>query len=98
MTTERRTLDRSIRDAIDKGTTTVEEIHKSIADLPLRILEGSELLKGPAKEVRRAQDRTIGAIYDLIRSINHRVGRFASRLLAAPERRAGHAEHHAAAH
>lgn len=42
---ERKPLAKFVQDAIDKGATTVEEIHKSIADLPLKILEESELLK-----------------------------------------------------
>jgi len=78
----KKTLTRLLQDEIDKGTTTVEEIHKAIADLPLKILEESDLLKGPAREVRRVQDRTIGAIYGLIRDINHKVWTFASELLA----------------
>jgi hypothetical protein len=78
-----------IQDSIDKGATTVEEIHKSIADLPLKILEGSELLKGPAKEVRHVRDHTIGALYDVIRKVNEEVGTLASELLAeAAKRRA----------
>jgi hypothetical protein len=92
-----------IQDAIDKGATTVEEIHKSIADLPLKVLEKSDVLKEPAKEVRRVQDQTIGAIYELIRDINEKVGGLASELLAKAEERraAGHAphpKHRAAAH
>jgi hypothetical protein len=67
-----------VREAIDKGATTVEEIHKSIANLPLKILEEIKILKKPIKEVRRVQDRSIGAVYDLIREINKRVGRLAS--------------------
>ena len=103
----KRTLSRLIQDEIDKGATTVEEIHKAIADLPLKMLEESELLKGPAREVRRVQDHTIGAIYDLIRDINHKVGTFASELLAEAAKgrfaREGvvakpHAAHRAAAH
>jgi hypothetical protein len=97
MTNDRRALAKLIQDSIDKGATTVEEIHKSIADLPLRILEGSELLKGPAKEVRHVRDHTIGAIYDVIRKINEEVGTLASELLAeaAKERPAGRAARHA---
>jgi hypothetical protein len=60
----------------------VEEIHKSIADLPLKILQDTGLLRGPAKEVKRVQDHTIGAIYNVIRDVNEQVGRFASQLLA----------------
>jgi hypothetical protein len=98
---ERKALASFIHDAIDKGATTVEEIHKSIADLPLKMLEESELLRGSAKEVRRVQDHTIGAIYDVIRGINREVGTLASELLAeAAERRSARAEasaqHHTA--
>ena len=98
---ERKALARFILDAIDEGATTVEKIHKSIADLPLKILEESELLRGPAKEVRRVQDNTIGAVYDVIRGINQRVGTLGSKLLnEAAKRRGARAEasakHHSA--
>jgi hypothetical protein len=91
----------SIEDAIDKGATSVEKIHKSILDLPLRMLEESEVLRRPAKEVRRAHDRVITAIYDAIRGINHQVGTLAAKLLKEAARlRAMPAEagarHHAA--
>jgi hypothetical protein len=76
----------SIEDAIDKGATTVEKIHKSILDLPLRMLEESELLRQPAKEVRRVQDHTIAAVYDTIRGINHQVGTLAAKLLKGAAR------------
>ena len=92
---------RFITDAIEKGATTVEDVHKSIAQLPLKVLEESDLLRGPAKEVRRIQDHTIGVIYDLIRYINGQVGTLATKLLdqAANRRRAAQGEeakHHAA--
>ena len=92
---DRKTLVRFIQEAIDDGATTVEEVHKSIADLPLKILEESEILREPAKEMIKVQDRTLGAIYDLIRDINEKVGGLASELLAKAEARkaAGHAEH-----
>jgi hypothetical protein len=101
MTSDQQKLVKLIQDSIDKGATTVEEIHKSIADLPLKVLEGSELLKGPAKEVRHVRDHTIGALYDVIRKINEEVGTLASELLAEAAKRpvAGHAagpKHHAA--
>jgi hypothetical protein len=87
MTSERQTLVKLIQDSIDKGATTAEEIHKSIADLPLKILEGGELLKGPAKEVRHLRDHTIGAVYDVIRKVNEEVGTLACELLAEAAKR-----------
>jgi len=103
----KRTLTTLIQQEIDRGATTVEEIHKAIADLPLKVLEDIDLLKGPAKEVRRVQDHTLGAIYDLIREVNRQVGNFAGDLLAeaakhkpARERPAAksHTAHRTAAH
>jgi hypothetical protein len=79
--TEAKRLTDLIEDAIDRGATTVEEIHKAIADLPLRVLEQIEFLRKPLKEVRRVQDRSIGAVYDLIREINQRVGKLAAQML-----------------
>jgi hypothetical protein len=87
MTTRRKRITRMIQEAIDRGATTVEDIHKSVSDLPLKILEERELLRRPAKEVRRAQDRSIGAVYDLIREINAQVGNLASDLLDKATRR-----------
>lgn len=87
MSSDRKTLIRFVQDAIDKGATTVEEIHKSIADLPLKILEESELLKEPAKEAKRLQDHTLGAIYRVIRDINEQVATYASDLLEEAAKR-----------
>ena len=67
----------------------MEDVHKSIADLPLRMLEESEILREPAKEVRRVQDHTIGAIYELILHINKEVGTLASELLDEAAKRLG---------
>ena len=81
MTNERKRLTRLVQDAIDRGATTIEETHKSIANLPIRVLEESDLLREPAKKVRDLQNRTIGSIYDVIRKINQQIGNVASEVL-----------------
>lgn len=86
---DKKTLVRFIQDAIDEGATTVEDIHKSIADLPLKILEESDLLREPARKVKRVQDHTIGAIYGVIRDINEKVADYSSELLAEAAKRRG---------
>jgi len=84
-----------IQEAIDQGATTVEDVHKAIADLPLEVLEEIKVLEKPAGELKRVQDLSIGAIYDLIRNINEHVGKLASGMLeAARKQGAGH-EHRA---
>ena len=87
MADDKRAATALVQDAVDKGVTTVEDIHKSIAGLPFKLLEGSEFLSGPAGEVRRLHDRTIGAVYGLIRRVNQQVGRLTSELLDGLDQR-----------
>jgi hypothetical protein len=82
MTKRRQSLSELVEETVDKGATAIEEIHKSFADLPLKLLEESELLRKPAREARRLQDRTIGAIYDAVRNTNRRVAKLVSAVIA----------------
>ena len=62
-----------IHDLVNEVTTTVENVHRSIAELPLTFLGSIKPLEEPVKEVREVQARSIGAIYGLIRRVNDRV-------------------------
>jgi hypothetical protein len=75
-----------IQEAVDHGATTVEEIHRAIAELPLDVLQRNGLFEQTAAEVREIQDRSIGAVYDVIRDVNRRIGELASDLLEGPGR------------
>lgn len=68
-----------VSDAIDTGANSVEQVHRAIAEMPLSILESIDVLNGPIGEVRKVQDQSIGAIYDMIRSVNAEVGKLASK-------------------
>ena len=70
-----------VREAVADGATTAEEIHKAIADLPLDVLERLDLFKETARNVRRIQDTSIGAIYDVIRKVNREATRLAAEVL-----------------
>ncbi|MBF0100375.1 MAG: hypothetical protein HQK77_05645 [Desulfobacterales bacterium] len=70
-----------IQESIDNGATTVEEIHKSLANKPFEFLERIHL---SGERVARFQDihhRTIGNVYEFIRTLNRRVGEIATDLL-----------------
>jgi colicin import membrane protein len=79
---KKKSLIAMIEEAIAKGATTAEDIHKAIADKPLKMLLKVDALSGPAKKIKRIQDESIGAIYDLIREINELVAKYATEMLA----------------
>jgi hypothetical protein len=78
-----------IEDAVDKGATTVEQIHREIADLPLEVLERLGLFERTRKDVRSIQEASIGAVYDVIRDVNHQVTRLAGELLEGRRKSGG---------
>jgi hypothetical protein len=78
-------LTQLIEEAVENGTTTVEDIHRSIANLPFAVLECLDLFEKTAMEARTIHDTSVGAIYDLIRDINSRMAEFAGELLEQRE-------------
>jgi len=76
-----------VRREVDAGANTVEEIHRSIARMPLEVFAKLDIFEQATKEVRKLQDTSIGAIYDLIRKVNHEVAALAKELLDGRESR-----------
>ncbi len=75
-----------VQEAVDKGATTVEDVHRTIAEVPIEQLERSGLLDADeAQEKKELHHRTVGTIYDAIRRINGQVGEMASELFEAVE-------------
>jgi len=70
-----------VRRAIDEGADSVEKVHQEIAALPFEMLERIDGFEGLPK-VRQFQKKSIGAVYDVIHSVNHEVARLADELLA----------------
>lgn len=67
-----------IQEAVDRGATSVEQIHQHIAALPFEALEKSGLLEDDKLQLREKQRRSIGMVYDAIRRINREVGQLIS--------------------
>lgn len=71
-----------IGQAVDRTATTVEEIHRTIAEIPLDLMRQSGYFEKTAEDVGDLQERSIGLAYDLVRDVNHRVTGFLSDLLS----------------
>jgi hypothetical protein len=67
------TLATTVHDVIDEVTTAAEEIHKSVADLPLEVLGAVTPLQPVLDELKTVQTRSIGAVYGLVRTVNRQV-------------------------
>lgn len=67
-----------VQTTIDQGATTVEEVHRAIADMPFEVLERRGLLNDGAQQLRDTQRETIGTVYGKIREINKLIGDLAS--------------------
>ena len=63
-----------IQEAVDRGATSIEQIHQYIADLPFEALERLGVLDPDTAELRETKRRTIGLVYDAIRRIYREVG------------------------
>ena len=78
---DEKNLTQLVEELVNDGATTAEEIHRAVADLPISVLEGLGLFESTTREVRRIQDTSIGAIYDVIRDVNHKVAELAGEVL-----------------
>jgi cell division septation protein DedD len=68
----------AIQQAIDRGASSVEQIHQQIADLPFEFLERAGVLGSDKLALRERKRRTIGMVYDAIRGFNRQIGEMIS--------------------
>jgi len=75
-------LKKIVKDAIDDGATNLEQIHKSVANLPFDYLDKLKpLWDEKTKDLKDFQDKTIGNVYDFMRKLNNAIDEIGSDLL-----------------
>lgn len=67
-----------IQEAIDRGATSVEQVHQFIAELPFDALEKTGVLSDEKLKLKTKQRQTIGMVYDAIRRVNREIGQLIS--------------------
>jgi len=70
-----------VQEVVDKGATSVEEVHQAIAAMPLDVLESIEGLEEPAAKIKEVRQKTIGGVYDIIRKVNNKVSEIADDII-----------------
>jgi hypothetical protein len=58
---------------VARTARATENVHRTVAGLPLDLLERIGRLKRPVARVRKLQDRSITATYDMLRGVNREV-------------------------
>jgi uncharacterized membrane protein len=76
-----KTLSEQVEDVVNQGAASAEQIHRRVLDLPLTVLERVGLFERAASDLRKLQEASIGAVYDVVREVNHEVTKFAGELL-----------------
>lgn len=64
-----------VQDAIEHGSTAVEQVHKATAARPFDILEQIPVIATPTRIVRVVHDVSVSTVYSAIRITNRTVGR-----------------------
>jgi hypothetical protein len=64
----------TVQQAIERGATSVEQIHAYVADLPFEALARAGVLDEAPLQLRERQRRAIGMVYEAIRRVTHAVG------------------------
>ena len=63
----------SLGAVVDRGTETVERLHRAIASWPLDALERVRRFEKPVGRMRKLQERAITARYAFLRGVNREV-------------------------
>ena len=78
-------LQKFIQESIDNGATSIEDVHKRVASMPLDFLARLGPLKGVAESSKEILNRSIGNVYESVRLVNQKVGEIAGPLLGQPK-------------
>ncbi|HYO74239.1 MAG TPA: hypothetical protein VEU33_50020 [Archangium sp.] len=64
-----------VQDAVDKGATAVEHVHKRTAAVPFELLEKVPPLATPVRSVHQVHDLAVSGSYGMVRLVNGVAGK-----------------------
>lgn len=64
-----------VEDAVEHGSSAVERIHLSTADIPFNVLQRVPGLEAPVRQIRAVHDEAVRSSYRVVRLINRAVAR-----------------------
>jgi hypothetical protein len=76
-----------VRDAVDDAAENVEKVHQKIISLPPKYLGKIERFEDLSSDIQEVQEKTLGHVYDLIKTINNKFNDIAVDVLKRSEKR-----------
>lgn len=70
-------IQQQIEDSINSGASSLESLHKQLAESIFAELQKIDQIAGPVAELKETHDRLISSLYDLVRSVNQQGGEVA---------------------
>lgn len=70
-----------VQEAVDHGVRSVEEVHLAFARKPFEVIEQVAPNLPLARTIGEAQVKTIGTVYEVIRSVNKAAGNMVDEVL-----------------
>ncbi|WNG46929.1 hypothetical protein F0U60_24465 [Archangium minus] len=64
-----------VQDAVDKGSTAVEQVHMRTAAVPFKLLEKVPPLTAPVRGVHAVHDLAVSGSYGMVRLVNRVAGK-----------------------
>jgi hypothetical protein len=96
--TDLREIKQMIKKSIENGAKDVEQVHQAIAAMPFKYLENQaiaampfkylekvQFMENTARNVKEAQEKTIGQVYDLLSDFRAKVDELAEKMLEKAE-------------
>jgi hypothetical protein len=64
-----------VQDAVDKGSTAVEHVHKRTAAVPFELLQKVPPLAAPVRGIHEVHDLAVSGSYGMVRLVNRVAGK-----------------------
>jgi hypothetical protein len=68
--TDVKEIQKIVKEAIDQGAVSIEQVHQAIAKLPLKYLGKINKIKNATDNLGGIQEKTIGHVWNLIKTVN----------------------------
>lgn len=72
---------KGMEETFQVGITSAEQLHKTIAEVPLSYLESIEPIRNQIHEIKEYQNKAITGFYIFLKDVNNRIGEVSDQII-----------------